>query len=169
MEVGLPVVADNTLSLAQALYNKCIDANTVVQEARRTIAFAEKYSPPHCLAVNDIVYYHEEPHPHWVMRVGFADYLQEIRIRRFDEPNAYSAGRWAHHEFCHLLEAGDMLMCTKEVTDATDSFLKIPKGVKCQFMGIDPDGDVSVKFSSPICGCSRTVLFIEDLMNLSLL
>jgi hypothetical protein len=131
---------------------------------RKIYDHAVRFLPPHSLSEDDIVYYGRESTPYWTARVGYGDYLQEVRLRRLDEPNTYSAGRWVHHSSCYLLEPGDVLMATRDIIAATEDHLVIQADSRCTFLGRDNDGDIMLRLASP----TRTTIFLEDLLYMTL-
>ena len=133
---------------------------SLVQRVKSAVVDAESL-PPHVLSPGDIVYLGSKPHPYWVIRIGYGSYLQEVRVRRFDEPDVFSSGQWVHHDSCFLLEVGDKLTAMADMTDATVADRHIPRGCRCVFRGRDSDGDILLNFSPPIEGCSRSVISVE--------
>ena len=114
-----------------------------------------------------IVYYGSDAEPRLVTRIGYGSYLREVRVRRLNEPNTFTAGQWVSYARLCLLEIGDNLVCTKEVEAATEDRLVIPNGTVCRFAGLDDEDDVLLDIRSAN-GYSRRIVFFEDFRWFSL-
>ena len=131
------------------------------------IEHADKCSPPHIFSEGDLVYYGNDPEPSLVVRIGYDSYINEVRVRRLNEPTTFSAGRWVNHARLHVLEIGDIVIATNQVQVATvDGFL-IPVGTACRFAGLDKDDDVLLDVHTAT-GHSGLLVLFEDFRWFSL-
>ena len=107
------------------------DAIAILIGDAKLMCNSAQFSPPHVFSVVDVVYCGDEATPYEVKRIGYGDYLNEIRVIKVGEKNTYEAGRWIAHGRLLLLEIGDMLQVSNTFTDATNDFRKIPVGTRC--------------------------------------
>ena len=95
--------------------------------------------------------------------------MNEVRILQIGQKDTYEAGSWAHHGHLYPLEIGDTLQAVSEFTDATDETRVITNGTQCIFRGYDHEGDVLIELDTQSGIANQTVIFFEDLRNLSLM
>ena len=92
--------------------------DATIRNVRLTVECA-KSSPPYVFSFGDGFYVGKEHCPYIVKRIGFGEYLQEIRIIRVGETDSYSVGKWVHHQRLYSLEVGDILEVASSLTNAT--------------------------------------------------
>lgn len=155
------------ISLVNAAIAKREVSDDICHQVKIAIRRA-KALPPHILGVGDIVWYHNDAIPSWVVRIGHTDYAGHVRIRSFLEPDTLAAGTWVCHTQCHLLERGDTLIATADLIDASERRRRIATGSRCRYIGKDTDGDVILRVQSAIDGKNRLVIFQEDLIRMTL-
>ena len=73
------------------------EADTAIVRNAKLVTESAKHSPPHIFSEGEIVYLAGDDCPYTVKRIGFGQYLEEVRIIRFGEVDSYAAGRWVHH------------------------------------------------------------------------
>ena len=67
-----------------------------------------------------------------------------------------------------LIMLSAMLVATRDITDATEDRLVIQADSRCEFLGRDNDGDIILGLAHPSRGYSRTTIFLEDLLYMTL-
>ena len=91
-----------------------------------------------------MVYMRDSPFPYIVVRSGYGVYRQDVRIRRWDEPDRFESGLWMHYSQLLLLEINDTAAPGKDITVATEDGFVIAAGTRCRFRGFDKHGDAQL-------------------------
>ena len=100
-----PVVHEGESLVNSSIIRREMHCKTV-RDARSMMEHADKCSPPHIFSEGDLVYYGNDPEPSLVVRIGYDSYINEVRVRRLNEPTTFSAGQWVNHARLHVLEIG---------------------------------------------------------------
>ena len=155
-------------SLVNLILAKRDTVDCTIRAVKQVYAQSQ-FSPPHTFSVGDVVYCGMTHAPFLVKRIGYGAYLSEVRIIRVGQKDTYAAGTWVHHSQLYLLEIGDTLKAVADVTDATHEANVIPRGSTCRFSGFDDEGDILICLDSQEDSDKNTVVFFEDLKNLTLI
>jgi len=142
--------------------------NQIVNLAKREITHANKYLPPHLLSEGDVVYYENDPAPFEVVRIGYDYLLQQVRVRRLDEPHAHTAGRWMCYDKLYVLEIDDELITMNDIEDSSEARNIIQRNTRCRFAGYDQDGDVFLDTLIAGRPDKRYTIWFADLRYISL-
>jgi len=98
--------------------------------------------------------------PHIVVRSGYGVYREEVRIRRWDEPDRFESGLWQHYSHLIPLEINDSVSPDRNITAATMDGYVVAAGTQCRFKGFDSDGDVVLMAAGTI-----VIVFEEDFLH----
>jgi hypothetical protein len=119
----------------------------------------------HVFETGHVVYMEDNPFPHYVVRVGHTNYRNELRVRRWDEPEKFEAGFWRHYSQLIWLQPGDVVIPGSSITVATEDMFVIPSGSRCIFQHFDGDGDVIVNVAGSL---RRRTVFKDDFLHFNL-
>jgi len=111
----------------------------------------------------DIVFAGEDVCPCIVIRSGYGQYEQEVRVAGTREDlSDWRTGRWVRSDRVCKLEAGEDVRAICDIRDSYEQYF-IPEGTRCKFVGRDEDDDIIL-----VVGGKRLVVFAEDVDKLTL-
>ena len=119
----------------------------------------------HVFETGHVVYMEDNPFPHYIVRIGHTNYRNELRVRRWDEPENFEAGFWRHYSQLIWLQPGDVVIPGSSITVATEDMFVIPSGSRCIFQHFDGDGDVIINVAGSL---RRRTVFKDDFLHFNL-
>ena len=135
--------------------------NAQIADVRKFWRLAE-FEPPHIIEDGQVAYLHDSACPHIVVRSGYGHYLSDVRIRRWDEPDNYTSGRWLPHTAIITLEINDTVIPGRDVRVCTTDGHIIAAGTHCLFKGFDKDDDIQLL---PVGTLAIRTIFNEEFLH----
>ena len=100
-----------------------------------------------------------------IIRFGFGDFDNEVRVRWSDEPNEWSAGSWCPLRSISPLTLPARFTVSREITTATNPPVQVRPDTQGYLLDFDGEGDLIIRLDGRRC---KTYIYLENAESLAL-